>query len=290
VFPILFRIGSRPVYSYGSMIGVGIAVTLWLIVMQARNERLDHHRLRQVLIPVVLVGFLAARPLRFAVANPRESLLDPARVFLMDRGGTFHVGLLAAFLLGIILLRKTGLPPFKTLDIVFANLPLGHAFGRLGCFLGGCCYGRCSTLPFAVTFPRWDFAGLSGQGSPVFLKHLEEELITGRAMRSLPVHPTQLYSAVVCVVIFMVLRYAQRHKSFDGQVLCLYAMLSSCARFLIEFVRGDTARWLLGMTACQWLTTLIFIGGLFTFRWLHHRKRLGEGAEGRAGREILSCR
>jgi phosphatidylglycerol:prolipoprotein diacylglycerol transferase len=129
----------------------------------------------------------------------------------------FYGGLALALPVGLWYLEHYRLPRWKTADVWAAPLPLGHAVGRLGCFAAGCCYGRPTDVPWAVTFTDPNSLALLG----------------------LPLHPTQLYEAFGNLLIFCFLSLYRRHRRFPGQLFWLYVLLYSCLRFFLEFFRGD---------------------------------------------------
>ena len=151
------------------------------------------------------------------------------------RGGfVFYGGFLAALAAVALLRRRYGLPFGKTVDALAPGLALGHFFGRLGCFLGGCCFGEVTTSCLAVRFPAESLVG-----------------------DSLPRHPTQLYEAGAELLIFVLLALWHRRRRFDGQLLALWLGLYGLARFLIEFVRGDAARGYATRIRWPWLQELL---------------------------------
>jgi len=109
------------------------------------------------------------------------------------------------------------MPLGKTADIAAMAIPLGHFFGRIGCFFAGCCYGRTCDLPWAVSF------------------HHHQSL----APLDTLLHPTQLYSAAANLFIFSILFAARGHKRFDGQLFWMYMLIYGIVRSLIETLRGD---------------------------------------------------
>ena len=108
---------------------------------------------------------------------------------------------------------------------------LGVAFGRLGCFLNGCCFGNvCEGFP-GISFPR---------GSAAYSVHLENSLITRADEASKPVHPTQLYETIVCIGFFFLLSWMWKKKrKAEGELFLIMVMLYGTWRFLVEFIRGD---------------------------------------------------
>jgi phosphatidylglycerol:prolipoprotein diacylglycerol transferase len=139
-------------------------------------------------------------------------------------------------------LRRRGVDFWPFADIAVTYIPLGHALGRLGCFLNGCCYGERSEVPWAIPFRRVPMdLSQTPVGSPVYIDHCKRfGLSYWDDAWSFPVHPTQLYSLLGLMSIFALL-YLLRRKwhPFTGFVLPLYMVLYGIMRFIVEFYRGD---------------------------------------------------
>ena len=143
-------------------------------------------------------------------------------------GLVFYGGFIGAALAVILYIRLHGKQPlWKVADAFAPSIPLGHALGRLGCLMFGCCFGIECDLPWAVQFPAH---------SPAFDALGQAP---GDAAYSLHVHPTQIYSALLNVALYGGLAWLYRHKRFDGQVFGLYLVGYSINRFIVEFFRGD---------------------------------------------------
>ncbi len=118
--------------------------------------------------------------------------------------------------------------PFALGDLLCVVIPLGHAFGRVGCFFYGCCYGKLSSSAIAVAFPR---------GSPAWYEQLNAGKIASTAAESLPVLPTQLFEAAANGLLFVALLLYFR--KFRRGTMALYLMGYAVIRFCMEYLRGD---------------------------------------------------
>lgn len=162
-------------------------------------------------------------------------------------GLAFYGGFLLASIYGIYFIHKEKLPLPRVLDMTGWAIPFGLAWGRLGCFLNGCCYGvdvRARPVPWwAVTFPRW---------SPAWLDHLHGELITRSAQSSLPLYPAQLMESLAALAVAAVGYFVMEpRKRFGGEVFLVSCLLYAAARFVIEFFRADSRGELLGLSTSQ---------------------------------------
>jgi phosphatidylglycerol:prolipoprotein diacylglycerol transferase len=160
-------------------------------------------------------------------------------------GLAYYGGLIVASVTGIAFLRREGFPLGKGVDLVGAVLPIGLFFGRLGCFLGGCCFGLPTDSRLGLVFPG---------GSPASYEQAEAGLLADKALASLPVHPTQLYEALgcLCIAAWLLLRTHPR-KRFDGQVMLTFLIDYAVLRFGIEYMRADDRGVFFGLSTSQWI-------------------------------------
>jgi phosphatidylglycerol:prolipoprotein diacylglycerol transferase len=186
---------------------------------------------------------------------PFEGFIDALAV--TSGGLTAYGGMLLAVVAAIPYLiyarRRYGVNPLQLLDIMAPSLALGLAFGRLGCFLNGCCYGGPTDLPWGITWPAGSIpyeAGLHG-----------------------PVHPAQLYSALNAFLIFLVLHLGYCRKWRHGLLLGVFFALMSISRFLLEMLRVDEAKiYMGGLSISQAVGIFVFAGVIIYFLWLHYTK------------------
>jgi phosphatidylglycerol:prolipoprotein diacylglycerol transferase len=148
------------------------------------------------------------------------------------------------------------------MDAVAPSIAIGTLFGRLGCFLNGCCYGDPCRLPWAVSFP---------EPSPPWAHHRALGLIPPGAMHSLPVHPTQLYAALDGFIILLLLSAFYPLRRRDGEVIGLLMVTYPITRFLIEFLRNDEGVFFAGLTISQNISVALFAAGCVYLAWLSKR-------------------
>jgi phosphatidylglycerol:prolipoprotein diacylglycerol transferase len=166
--------------------------------------------------------------------QPRELLS------LVRAAGVFYGGLLAAFAVAVILIRRYRLPLWTTTDVFAPGIALGHVVGRLGCLLAGCCYGRATDLPWGITFT--DPAAAANVGTPL----------------GIPLHPTQLYEAGAELLILMFLLATERRgRPFPGRTFWSYLLLYAISRFIIEFFRGDDRGMVFGLSTSQAVSLVV---------------------------------
>jgi phosphatidylglycerol:prolipoprotein diacylglycerol transferase len=218
-------LGPFTLPTYGVLIAIAFLAGLFVAGREARKEGLDQEKITDLALYVLIAGIVGARLLllmidwRFYSAHPREILAA-----VLQSGGVFYGGLLLAFPVAWWYARRHHLDGWRTADVLAPGVVIGQAIGRLGCLAAGCCHGRPTTIPWAVTFR--DVYTYRLIGTPL----------------DTPLHPTQIYESVACLLIFVILLWIARHKRFQGEVVLAYVVLYSVARFVVEFFRGDKVR------------------------------------------------
>ncbi len=174
-------------------------------------------------------------------------------------GLTYYGGFVAASVAAWFLLRADKFPFWKAADMAGMVVPLGLGFGRMGCLLAGCCFGKPWVSNLAIHFP---------ENSPASEGQWKAGLLPTMNAESLPVHPTQIYeSAASLAIAAFLMFYFHGRKRYDGQVFLAFVALYSIARFVIEFVRADDRGGFLGLSTSQ-LVGVALVGGVV---WLHKR-------------------
>jgi phosphatidylglycerol:prolipoprotein diacylglycerol transferase len=249
--PVLFKIGSFVIGTYGVMIVIGMLCGLGLIRrLAARRGSVPPDFFYDLLFCVMVAGFVGARA-TYIILNWSDFLRAPGTMLLSRQGFVFLGGLLVAVPAAAWLVRWRRLPVWEVADLAAPGLVLGHAFGRIGCFLAGCCFGEActpATHPLlshvAIGFPVLRDAG--GQLVEMFNfaygTQVMEGLLAPTAQRTLPMIPVQLLESFGNFMICLALVQAWRRRRFSGQIAGLYLALYSVLRFFLEFWRGDIER------------------------------------------------
>ncbi len=242
MYPEIFSIGSITVHSYGLMIALGILVIAAALYREAPRESIDPDHILEAIIIAAFSGLIGARILYMLINWSYYSTQPASAFFTRFEGLSFFGGLFCATILVYLWSRWRGIGFLKLADLLAPYLALGYAFGRVGCFLNGCCYGLVTDLPWALP------AGLADD---------------------LPRHPVQLYAAFGAILMFIVLKKLRHLRPFVGFVTVSLFGLYGLLRFTTEFFRQEEAAWL-GLTAAQLfslgliLASLIFIAVVFS--------------------------
>jgi len=254
MFPILFRLDGLTIYAYGFFLILGIVVAgiLSFLKVQKAGLSIPFEREVDLFFYTVLSALFGSRIL-FVLINFDFYRKNPLKILDIREGGlVFYGGLLLAMGVGIVYMYKYRLPVSRLFDLISPFLALGLFFGRIGCFFAGCCYGKETSLPWGVIFT-----------DPNSLGRL-----------NVPLHPTQLYDAANGLAIFLFLSWAERRKSFDGQIFSLFILLYSISRFFIEMLRGDPRGFFFRETisTSQGIGIFLAILALFMLLFLKRKK------------------
>ena len=278
--PILFSIGEFYIGTYGFLIAVGLLAGTFVAIRRSNRLGVESEKIIDLIFFAVLGGLVGGRLTHIAInvtVGDRYLLAHPLEMVFSRTGFVFLGGVIFSTLLCIWYLRRVRLSPWLAADILFGVLPLGHFFGRLGCFSAGCCHGRVirPDSVFAwlgVEFPKVAVMGKASFEGIVFGDQLAEGLINESAVCSLPVWPVQLFEAAGNLTIFFILAWFWKRRRFDGQILIGYIMMYSVLRFGLEFLRGDVQRGVWGLFSTSQMITLVgFVLALVLWPYLRRR-------------------
>jgi phosphatidylglycerol:prolipoprotein diacylglycerol transferase len=277
--PILIRLPwiNLPLFGFGIMLLCGFLAGLYLANRRARKIGLPEGLIDDLALWIIIGGLVGARGFYLIQHWQRVGFRGPLDLLALWQGGIVFYGSVIGGVVSILIYWKLRpFPLLATLDVLAPAVALGVGIGRLGCFLNGCCYGDVCSLPWALRFPPgsdvwWhqirtgELAGIS----MAVIDQVERGIIPATTVWSLPVHPTQLYSAIDGFVLCAVLSAYFPLRKRDGQVIALFMMLYPVTRFLIEQLRSDEAAIFLGMTISQSISLAVLLGGAALFLWLH---------------------
>lgn len=256
-------IPGLPIQTFGLCVAVGIMIC-WTL-LERLSGRKDLGTLVFLTIAAGFVGARVAHVLEYWHADGFDTNFLAA--FQIWNGGlVFYGGLVGAVLAFAVWCWVTKNHPLGLMDLISVVLPLGHAFGRLGCFFFGCCWGKVSDSALALSFPAH---------SPAWSAQVQAGLITPHALRSLPVLPTQLFESAALLVLFagLYLLYRRTRGWTTAAYFCSYGIL----RFLIEFLRDDERPvWGGGLSSAQNVSLFLIAAGIAVFIWSF--KRHGQSA------------
>jgi phosphatidylglycerol:prolipoprotein diacylglycerol transferase len=237
VHPILVEFGPLTIRWYGVFVALGFLLAFAMFRTRASRLNLEEEVSTNLALLLFAAGLVGARAW-YVVRYWREEFADHLReIVMIQHGGlVFLGGFFTAMLVLWIWCRVKGQPLATMADALAPPLALGHAFGRIGCFMNGCCHGR----------PSDAFWAIAPNAPPQF--------------SGVRLHPTQLYEAAGLLDIVAALLVLQRVQRYPGQLAWSYAILYSVLRFVVEFFRGDVPHEILGrFTSAQAACALLFL-------------------------------
>jgi phosphatidylglycerol---prolipoprotein diacylglyceryl transferase len=218
--PILFEIGNVTIYSYGFFIALGAIAGVWYMAVRGKHEvGLSFDQANTLFLFIFLAAFVGGKIFLF-FEDPSVYMASPRRL-LTGRGFVFYGSFLLAIPTMLWFFKKHKLHPYKMLDVMAVTTCLVHMFGRIGCFMAGCCHGKPTDSFFGVVYT-----------DPVCYAD----------PKGVPLHPTQLYEAGFIFMVMIFLLYLRGRRKFYGQLFLTYLILYGVGRFGLEIFRGDEAR------------------------------------------------
>ncbi|MBY0507426.1 MAG: prolipoprotein diacylglyceryl transferase [Bryobacteraceae bacterium] len=246
MFPKIIEFGGFFLPAYGFLVALGFLAGLWVVKRLAATIPLDEEKITNLVIYCALAGLAGAKLFMFLfdwsafIAHPSDFLSFST----LQAAGVYQGGFLLALGVAIFYIRKHGLPLFTTLDIFAPGIAIGHAFGRIGCFAAGCCYGTECDRPWAVRFTN-----------------IEAYKMTGVPLE-IPLHPTQLYEASFNLLLAGFLYWLFQKRPQPGLVFAAYLSLYSIFRFGVEFFRHHEQALTAGLSNTQWISLATLAAGL----------------------------
>lgn len=254
-------IPGLPIQTYGLCVAAGMLLA-WHVV-ERLSGRKDLGNLVFILVAAGIAGARIAHVIEYWHADGFDS--NFASVFAVWQGGLVFYGGLAAALVAFAAWSAVKRPDVLALaDVLAVGVPLGHAFGRIGCFFFGCCWGKPSSSPLAVSFPA---------RSPVWASQVSQGLIKPSAASSLPILPAQLFEAAALFALFAVLYLLYRRRR--AWTAAVYALGYSAMRFSLEFLRDDERPSFAGLSSAQLFSAFLASLGIALAVWTlkRHGKR-----------------
>lgn len=247
MFPVLFTVGSLTIPAYGVMLATGFLVGLGVGALRFHREGLPHDWAWDLGILAMIGGVVGAR-VEFVRTRPDLFVGKWSQVFaLRDGGMVFYGGLIGALLLYALYARWRKVSFFTLVDAMAPSVALGHAFGRVGCLGAGCCYGRPTDGPWALTFPE-------GAIAPAGVPRL----------------PTQVHEIVFNLALFAFLWWLPAR--WVGQRFTLLLVLYGIFRAFNEYLRADARGAVFGTAITPGVATSALMMAVAFGIWFFQRK------------------
>ena len=238
---VLFEIFGIQIKSYGLMIAIGIIIAASLFINKGKKRGYDEDSLLNLIIFAVIGGILGGKGL-FIITEIKDIIRDPSILLNFGYGFVIYGAIGGGALAMYLYCRKNNWNLLEIFDITVPVLAIAQGFGRIGCFLAGCCYGAETELPIGVVFP-------------------EESL----APSGIHLHPTQIYSSIFDFILGFFLLYYGRKKRENGKVAGMYLIIYSVGRFLVEFLRNDPRGNVGALSTSQFIAIFTLVLGIIIF-------------------------
>ena len=245
MYPVLLKIGSFELASYGLMTALAYMAASFYLLKRLKQIHLDKDTFWNIIFIAFVAALIGSKLLYIVLSWQALGSSFSAKILYALKnfryGFVFLGGAVTAILSLLYYLKKKNLPVLKTADFFVVALPLGHAIGRIGCFLAGCCYGKPTSLPWGVSFTH-------------------AHTLVPSQFQGIALHPTQLYESAANLFLFFILQYYYKKPHKTGGVLAAYLIGYSVIRFVIEFFRGDfRGGFLWGISPSQFISVLAVI-------------------------------
>lgn len=241
--PILVTIFGINIYSYGVMMAIGIISAVTILSRRAKRKGYNEDNLLDMSIIAVICGLLGGK-LLYIITDLKNITNNTSSIRELITGGLVVYGSILGGAIGVVVYcRKKQWNVLEIFDLTAPGLILAQGFGRIGCFLAGCCYGKETSSILGVEFSHSFYA-------PAGVKLI----------------PTQLMSSAFDFLLaFFLLWYSKKERK-NGKVFSLYVIFYSLGRFFVEFLRGDSYRGFIGiLSTSQFISIFTFIAGILVF-------------------------
>ena len=238
----IFTIGKFTIHGYGLMIAIGVIVAVLVAIYRAKKAGIDP----EVVLDLVLIGLICGfggGKILYLIVEWKDFIKSPM-TYLGGGGFVVYGGIILALIVGAVYFNLKKKDPLIVMDLIMPEVSIAQGFGRIGCFLAGCCYGRITDSVFGVVFPE-------GSLAPAGVKLI----------------PTQLIMSAGNFLIAGILLIAATKLKKRGQILSLYLILYAVGRFAVEFLRNDHRGAVGVFSTSQFISLFIVIIGIGLFVW-----------------------
>ncbi|NWF88312.1 MAG: prolipoprotein diacylglyceryl transferase [Ignavibacteriaceae bacterium] len=267
MYPILFKIGPLNVYSYGVLLVIAFIVGYYFFWAETRRKKLDRNIAGDITVIAVFCGIIGSK-LLYILENLNLFLTNPFQIALSPNGFTYFGGLILAFFCSWIYIRKRKFNFLEAADAVGPSLIIAYGIGRIGCHLSGDGdYGIPTSLPWGTNYENGIVPPSRLFNGTDYALIFPNQIFPDNT----PLHPTPIYEFISSFIIFLILWKFRKANWTNGKLTMLYLILSSIARFFIEFFRINP-KIFLGFSEAQIISSLILTIGLLGFIYLSKTK------------------
>lgn len=254
--PELFHLGNFTVYGYGFAIFMGVLFAYLHFWWNRHSIGLNEDQISTIILLCGISVFVGGK-LFFYLENPLLYIRHPAKMFEnMGDGFVFYGSFLVTLLSLYLYFKKQQLPFWKMMDEVGIAGAFVHGFGKIGCYLAGCCYGLACSEKIGVVF--------TDPKSRAYPLHT-------------PLYPVQLWDAAIIFIAITLMYWKRKNRSFNGQIFFIYAIFYGIGRVITEEFRGDDSRGFLfngALSHSQFIGIVVILASVIAYYFLSNKKSL----------------
>jgi phosphatidylglycerol---prolipoprotein diacylglyceryl transferase len=259
MYPKILDLGPITIHTYGLFLAAAFIAGIWITSRNARRAGISPDSIWSMGLVIIFTALVGAKVLLF-FSDIRQYSENPREIFSLTTlrsSGVYYGSLLLALMACGWYAAKKNIQIWKLSDIAAPGMALGQAIVKLGCLSAGCCYGKPTHMPWAITFT----SAYANQSLGVPL--------------DTPLHPTQAYEAIGAFVLFLFLFWRLSRKHITGQIILEYLGLYSALRFAVEFFRDDERGFVLYglLSTSQLIAVLTILGSAAVYCFLLRRSR-----------------
>ncbi|AAO34897.1 prolipoprotein diacylglyceryl transferase [Clostridium tetani] len=247
--PVLFELFGLKIYGYGAMIALGILAAVILLDKRSKKRGYNEDHIFNMAIVGIIGGILGGK-LLYIIVDIKNIIDNPEILKDLGNGFVIYGAIIGGAISVYLYCKKKNWDVLKMLDLVVPSVALAQGFGRIGCFLAGCCYGKPTKLPIGVMFTNSPFAP-----------------------SNIHLHPTQIYSSIFDFLLAFFLLWYSRKAEKSGRVFSLYVIIYGVGRVIVEFLRGDPRGNVSMLSTSQFISLFTIIIGIFVFNIDRFRKQ-----------------
>jgi phosphatidylglycerol:prolipoprotein diacylglycerol transferase len=259
VYPEIGHWGFLHLRTYGLMLAVAFLIGTWVGTREARRLGLDEDKILTVILVALVSSIFGARLLYVLEHIDEYRRAWPSVLAVWQGGLTLYGGIVGGTVGGLWMAKRAGLPMWRVADALAPSIALGTVFGRIGCFLNGCCYGKPTQLPWGVVYPKDSFPSLE--------------------FGSVPIHPSQLYFSAAGLVLFVILWAIRKRTTVPGHLFWLFVIMYALVRIPLDMTRAYEPSSIVGhlghldITESQVSSLLLAMFGVLMMLRLSRRSR-----------------
>lgn len=239
--PVLFEIFGLKIYGYGAMIALGILVAVTLLDKRSKKIGYNEEHIFNMSIVGIIGGILGGK-LLYIIVDIKYIIENPEMLKDLGNGFVIYGAIIGGALAIYLYCKKKNWDVLKMFDLVIPSVALAQGFGRIGCFLAGCCYGKPTKLPIGVIFTNSPFAP-----------------------SNIHLHPTQIYSSIFDFLLALFLLWYSGKSEKSGRTFSLYVIIYGVGRIIVEFLRGDPRGNVFILSTSQFISVFSIIAGILLF-------------------------